>query len=372
MHDWDVLNCSLHYATYSANINSSHELSSVSNFTVEAYDTIIPPGSTQLQMSNQSSSLVPNASDYGHLFLMNSLSNILAGYVAFHHTGKMQNGMSEVSRTSLIYTKELLYWSIEPSVNFSDQYTPASHSDMMVQVWHQASDPKMYPEDASTSPSFNRSLAATVEELYYNVTLSLLSKEAYLADSGQVQNVTIERWLNTYTYSMQNLLISYGVALLFSLVACLLGCLTIYRCQHSYSYRFSTILQTTRGPLGGFDALLNDQDMSGADPLPCHLASAQLTLSLHDADQMNDGGSEGDLELQEHSTSEQDAILPASENQRRPVGSLSLSLSLHINVSNPSLEELGQLQSASGTNDIECAREQQHESNPGRVSLDIL
>jgi hypothetical protein len=101
---------------------------------------------------------------------------------------------------------------------------------------------------------FNQSLAYGIEQLFQNMTLSLLSKSQYLAEAGQMTDVVLDRWLNVYAYDQKNLLISYGVALVLTLLACAVGCAKVYRNGVSYSNSFSTVLRTTRH-LQSFDAV---------------------------------------------------------------------------------------------------------------------
>jgi hypothetical protein len=101
---------------------------------------------------------------------------------------------------------------------------------------------------------FNQSLAYGIEQLFQNMTLSLLSKSQYLAEAGQMTDVVLDRWLNVYAYDQKNLLISYGFALVLTLLACAVGCAKVYRNGVSYSNLFSTVLRTTRH-LQSFDAV---------------------------------------------------------------------------------------------------------------------
>jgi hypothetical protein len=101
---------------------------------------------------------------------------------------------------------------------------------------------------------FNQSLAYGIEQLFQNMTLSLLSKSQYLAEAGQMTDVVLDRWLNVYAYDQKNLLISYGFALVLTLLACAVGCAKVYRNGVSYSNLFSTVLGTKRH-LQSFDAV---------------------------------------------------------------------------------------------------------------------
>jgi hypothetical protein len=108
-------------------------------------------------------------------------------------------------------------------------------------------------------------------------------------------DVVLDRWLNVYDYDQKNLLISYGVALVLTLLACAVGCAKVYRNGVSYSNLFSTVLRTTRH-LQSFDALLVGRDQIGADPLPRHLATAQVQLGPSQSVE-NDDSHESQIEL---------------------------------------------------------------------------
>lgn len=82
---------------------------------------------------------------------------------------------------------------------------------------------------------------------------------------------------------MQNSILSYGIAIALSLIACYYGCYSIYRNGGSYSNNFSIVLRTTKGHLQGFDKLLTKADSTGIDPLPRHLGKAQLALGRDEA-----------------------------------------------------------------------------------------
>lgn len=95
--EFNVLECSLHYATYIASIGSSSDRSVITNFTVRASDSRVPPskGETTIQA---------NASDHGHLALLSSLNKVLTGYIRIYPTNDVMNRGSDLPKTTLMFT----------------------------------------------------------------------------------------------------------------------------------------------------------------------------------------------------------------------------------------------------------------------------
>jgi hypothetical protein len=91
--------------------------------------------------------------------------------------------------------------------------------------------------------------------------------------------VTSFTQVNVYVYTPRLLLISWGVAIFYTLVAVLLGFLALVKNGYSYSNNFSTVLRTTRHV--DIDALLHPASKTGADPLPKTLTQRNLTLKSH-------------------------------------------------------------------------------------------
>jgi len=88
--------------------------------------------------------------------------------------------------------------------------------------------------------------------------------------------MTFYRTQNTYAYDSRNLLISYGLAVSFALLAGVAGCISIYYTGASYSNKFSTVLRTTRGQ--ELEELVVQNDRTGVDPLPKRLAKTRIDL----------------------------------------------------------------------------------------------
>lgn len=311
--NWEVLNCSLHYATYAVTMLSTNERSFVSEYNVDPHDDIILPATSNLQESITFSP--PESSDFGHLALLSCLDLILTGKVdtidrngGAADSGKLPvSGSSGILGTTLMYARELLLANVVQLGHLRYPYNVTEH------YWNKSS----FDDVISTASTFNRSLAFSVEELYHNMTLCLFSRKRFLADHSETTKITTELWHNTYTYRSRNLLLSYGIALLLSLAACTLGCFAIYHNGVSYSNRFSTILRVARGhELAEIDSLLTQGDREGTDPLSRHLATTRLALGRDVAEDSVEHCETGaELQQMVKRASEQDVIMEQSEGE---------------------------------------------------------
>jgi hypothetical protein len=149
------------------------------------------------------------------------------------------------------------------------------------------------PAFATDASTFNRSLGSVVEQLFHNLSMSLLSEPAFVKDSGEEALITLRHTRNIYSYRHSNLLLSYGLALGLSLLACIVGWVSVINNNASYSNRFSTVLRVfSRGNAIGFVA---PEDCKGTDPLPRYLAKARIDLSQ--GTRVHKGEMESELEL---------------------------------------------------------------------------
>lgn len=89
-------------------------------------------------------------------------------------------------------------------------------------------------------------------------------------------NATLLQSLNTFTYAPRGLVVAYGIAILLSSICLALGLAAIYGNGVTYTNNFSTILRMTRDK--AFDvSIQGEEDCSGADPLPDHIADITVT-----------------------------------------------------------------------------------------------
>ena len=145
------------------------------------------------------------------------------------------------------------------------------------------------------------SLQRTLEELFQNLTLSLLS-EQYLqyvcfVVSGSCQlltvssrpntsspyapksmtNVALQTYRNQYTYAAKTLWIAYGLALLFAALAIAIGLASILLMGSAFENTFSTIVRV--GRVSTVTEYMQDSDGKGTAPLPKHLRKARLIMN---------------------------------------------------------------------------------------------
>jgi hypothetical protein len=279
---WNVLNCSLHHAIYTVNVTSSaSNISDIADYTVEVLDAVAKPLPSDGTVDGHdftddlSPSSVRGANVNGYMALLTGFFSAVGGYITDIRGDGNADIESNIESSILIYTRELLQYTTLKGLGSADvtRITRWALTD------EKRASKSAYPQEAFRSPTFNRSLASAIEDLFPRLTLSLLSNPLFVQDSAQRINATIESWPNVYTYRRRNLLISYGVALSLTLLSCIFGCMTIYSNGSSYSNSFSTLLRVTRRTLDDFDPLLTARDRTGADPLSRSLAKARIQLS---------------------------------------------------------------------------------------------
>lgn len=145
-----------------------------------------------------------------------------------------------------------------------------------------------------------KALGTAIEQLFQNITISLLSNSTYqqpIAVSTPV-NVTSVLTKNVYVYHPYDLYLAYGLSILFTSICLGIGMAALFRNGQSHSNNFSAVLRVTRNP--DLDRLLLETEMSGADPLREGLGRVVLRLPRRSdvSDVKNEGFkvvSDGDL-----------------------------------------------------------------------------
>lgn len=87
--------------------------------------------------------------------------------------------------------------------------------------------------------------------------------------------VTVTNYPQVYQYKPKDLWIAYGIAMLATAIAAVVGLHAVWIRGEGYSSRFSTIVRVAKNT--GLDRLLDGQD-DGSDPLPEHIARARLQV----------------------------------------------------------------------------------------------
>ncbi|KAI9853104.1 MAG: hypothetical protein M1838_001605 [Thelocarpon superellum] len=129
----------------------------------------------------------------------------------------------------------------------------------------------------------NATMTSTVETIFQNVTMSLLSSDRYTANQSAIAadparypptTVSVAQSANIYVYLRLDLWLAYGIALIFAILCSVLGSSALLHNGLSYTNDFTTILRTTRNP--GLDNLVAESEASGADPAPAHTLRGRL------------------------------------------------------------------------------------------------
>jgi hypothetical protein len=290
INNWDLLNCSIYNASYSVKVTSDSngrgvlskpELSVLNNI---PFDTYASTRVINMPLpANESAT-------FGYLALMESFNRLVVGTIFGRASSRIQNTSYYEERfltvqnegfkqTLLPFTADLLpFLSVSYALDQKGDYVedPPDVKQWTVVGTIDGNMTVSYPNEAFSSSTFNRSLGSVLEELFQNMTLSLFSTEAFVEDSVESIEVAYNITQNTYAYDSRNLLISYGLAVSFALLAGIAGCISILSNGASYSNRFSTVLRTTRGQ--ELEELVAHNDRTGVDPLPKHLEKARIDL----------------------------------------------------------------------------------------------
>ncbi|KAK0253541.1 hypothetical protein LTS09_011400 [Friedmanniomyces endolithicus] len=182
---------------------------------------------------------------------------------------------SSIMSTVLRQAPEMAYLTSQQT----DETMASVYHTNLQQVLGSTNDPAyqgLMPADPQTT---DQSLAAMLEELFQNITVSLMSSVELQPNHQSVTappetNVTFVTFQNTYFYSPLKLWLAYGLAIAFAAVAVLVGLAYMYIDEASYSNSFSTIMRTSRGAELSID--IAHEDASGANPLPSEMAGATV------------------------------------------------------------------------------------------------
>ncbi|KAL8753297.1 MAG: hypothetical protein Q9184_005465 [Pyrenodesmia sp. 2 TL-2023] len=97
----------------------------------------------------------------------------------------------------------------------------------------------------------------------------------------ELVNVSLPTYQNIYIYDRATLWIAYGLSLLFSTLAAIVGLVAITLSGASYSNQFSTIVRVAKTGELNVDPGDQRSDGFGRDPLPEHLKHARLDMRDH-------------------------------------------------------------------------------------------
>jgi hypothetical protein len=135
----------------------------------------------------------------------------------------------------------------------------------------------------------NGTLMKALEDLANNITISYLSSPDLTNDNTTLRTIVTSITYNIYQYHPFYLFLSYGLALLLSFIAALIGFYSLYLNGVSHSNSFSAIIATTRNP--ELD-LLSTRSSLGADPREVDLQNIKLKFGplLNPIDELRNKG----------------------------------------------------------------------------------
>jgi hypothetical protein len=333
--NWTLLNCSLYNASYTATVKSDGDSRGVLSVTEVRRLNSVPYETTTSKRYPEGNyvNVSPNDNDsaaLGYTALMECIGRLLVGTI-FSASAPVENNMWVAGGVTLILSNDSYYNERDLTTQneglsqtllpfaaellpFQGRMDGNNINDPQWTFIANFSDPPntnnytvSYPTEAFQATTFNRSLARVIEELFQNMTLSLFSDPGFLEPAAENITVQYERMQNTYTYNSRNLLMSYGLALGFALIAVIAGCASIWYNGASYSNRFSTILRATRGQK--LEELVALNDRTGADPLPKYLAKTRIRLGYEELSQRSDGDSRIQLRQKSDMVGEQSAMM---------------------------------------------------------------
>ena len=137
-----------------------------------------------------------------------------------------------------------------------------------------------------TSARTRKPFKDALEELYLNITLSMASSNELTYNSTSPLapakvKVTQNLYGNVYSYAMDKLWLAYGVAIGVCVLNVVVGFIAVFRTEASFTDNFSTIVRTAHN--AAIEVDLRETHLPGKDPLPRHVARAELRLSKADA-----------------------------------------------------------------------------------------
>lgn len=298
-----ILHCALHNASYQANLTYIN-----GDQTIHVTDKTVLNGISYLHgVTNHDGPIWSSNTSFMHnprvmeslsyQSIMDAFGKLLFGSIRTNMThynyqgdgpkGNVVNSMTQdtnILSTTLMDTEEM---SIFPSI-------AGSESNPFTEYWE---------ERSISLPRHSSRLSNTLEELFQNITFSLMSSKMfqyvlsvcmlslpsaltiynrpnYTVQAVPNTNVTITSYRNIYVYTRSILWAAYGTALGVTVLCVIAGILLYLSADGSYTSKFSTIFRVTQGAMVSID--LSKKDYSGLDPLPDHIANAQMTTGYNE------------------------------------------------------------------------------------------
>ena len=186
-----------------------------------------------------------------------------------------QSYSSEVFATVLLYTQELSRLrTVDPTANNITDTASGLAYDQAASLL------------ANTSTHSDRPFKDVLEELFLNITLSMASSKELIYNSNsplapEKVEITQDLYGNVYSYAMDKLWLAYGIAIGVCVLNVVVGFVAVFTTGASFTDNFSTITRMARNAT--IEADLSESRLAGKDPLPRHLAKAEMRLRKADA-----------------------------------------------------------------------------------------
>ncbi|CAG7980097.1 unnamed protein product [Penicillium nalgiovense] len=297
-----ILRCMLHNASYQANFTYVN-----GGQTIQVTDKAVLNGIAYLHGASNfeepevstNNSIVHNSQvmeSLSYQSIMNAFGNLLIGSIS-------------TNMTHLVYPKSGIEVNAVNSINLTTNVlstTLMETEEMSIFSSTAASDPNPFMDhwkgrSVNSSKDYPR-LSDALEVLFENITFSLMSSKMfqyvlsvcmlnlpsalnmhnrpnYTVEAVPDTNVTINSYRNIYIYTRSVLWAAYGTALGVTALCVTAGILLYLSTAGSYSSKFSTIFRVTRGAMVSID--LSIEDYSGLDPLPDHIANAEIATGYN-------------------------------------------------------------------------------------------
>ncbi|OQE37973.1 hypothetical protein PENCOP_c009G07293 [Penicillium coprophilum] len=282
-----IVRCVLHNASYQADLTYVNR-----DQTIHARDITVLNGVGYLQgvtnIDYGKAKISSNTSFYHNAQLMESLSymsimeafgsllfgSIITGMAVITNSRGDEN--RTVSGTDNLNTTILSTSLLDTAeMRFIQSIIGSSSRSPFDSYWTERS--------ISTSNGSSPNLSKALEELFQNITFSLMSSKMfqpnYTVNAMPDTNVTITSYHNIYVYTRPILWAAYGTAFGVTTLCVFAGILLYFSNDGSYSSKFSTIFRVTQGAM--ISTNLGMKDYSGLDPLPDHIANAKLTTGYN-------------------------------------------------------------------------------------------
>lgn len=126
-----------------------------------------------------------------------------------------------------------------------------------------------------------RPFQAALEELFFNITVSMASSEMLTYNSTSPlapppSNVTLNLFGNVYSYGADKLWLAYGIAIGVTLLNVLVGLWVMVQTGASFTDNFSTVVRVAKN--AAIEEDMQESHLPGKDPLPKRLAKAEIRL----------------------------------------------------------------------------------------------